>query len=87
MILLKQYVAGKTARSLLALTNVKKLTANLPESTFEIEIIDLLQHPELASVNGIIALPTTVRVDCEPVKKVIGDLSNLEVARLALDIF
>ena len=87
MILLKQYVAGKTARSLLALANVKKLTASLPESTFEIEIIDLFEHPELASVNGIIALPTTVRADCRPVKKVIGDLSNLELARLALDIF
>ena len=49
-------------------------------------MIDLLEHPELASINGIIAIPTTVRSDCEPIKKVIGDLSNLESARLALDI-
>ena len=86
MIMLKQYVAGKTARSLLALNNIKKLTATLHASAFEIEVIDLLEHPELASINGIIAIPTTVRSDCEPIKKVIGDLSNLESARLALDI-
>lgn len=86
MIILKQYIAGKTARSLLALNNIKKLTKNLSADSYDIEIIDLLEHPELASVNGIIAIPTTVRADCVPVKKVIGDLSDLELTRLTLDI-
>lgn len=86
MIILKQYVAGKTARSMLALNNIKKLTSELPENSYKIEIIDLYEKPELASVDAIIAIPTTVRADCNPIKKVIGDLTNLESARLALNI-
>lgn len=86
MIVLKQYIAGKSARSLLALSNIKKLTSLLSANDYTIEVIDLLEYPELASENHIIAIPTTVRVDCNPVKKVIGDLSQLESARLALDI-
>lgn len=86
MILLKQYIAGKSARSLLALSNIKKLTSLLPTDAYRIEVIDLLESPELASENRIIAIPTTVRTDCDPVRKVVGDLSQLESARLALDI-
>ena len=86
MISLKLYIVGQTARSLLALNNIKKLTVDLPANSFKIDIIDLLINPEFASVDGIIAVPTTVRTDCHPIKKVIGDLSNLESARLALDI-
>jgi circadian clock protein KaiB len=86
LISLKLYIAGQTARSMLALNNIKKLTAELSENDYEIKIINLLETPELASVDAIIAIPTTVRIDCTPVRKVIGDLSNLEAARLALDI-
>lgn len=86
MISLKLYIAGQTARSMLALNNIKKLTAGLSQDDYEIKVINLLENPELASADGIIAIPTTVRADCTPIRKVIGDLSNLEAARLALDI-
>lgn len=87
LITLKLYVAGQTARSILALGNIKKLTANLPVNSYQIDTVDLLINPELASIDAIIAIPTTVRTDCTPLRKVIGDLSNLESARLALDIY
>lgn len=87
MISLKIYTAGKTARSLLAINNIKKLVSDLPANSFKIDIVDLLINPELASIDGIIAIPTTVRTDCDPIKKVVGDLSNFESARLALDIY
>lgn len=87
MITLRLYIAGQTARSMLAQSNIKKLTAHLPSNSYALETIDLLQDPDLASKDLIIAIPTTVRTDILPIKKVIGDLSNLESARLALDIY
>ncbi|MES2547704.1 MAG: circadian clock KaiB family protein [Pseudomonadota bacterium] len=87
MISLKLYIAGQTARSILALNNIKKLTLDLPANAYQIDIVDLLKNPELASIDAIIAIPTTVRTDSEPTIKVVGDLSNLESARLALNIY
>ncbi len=87
MISLKLYIAGQTARSILALNNIKKLTLDLPANAYQIDIVDLLKNPELASIDAIIAIPTTVRTDSEPTIKVVGDLFNLESARLALNIY
>jgi circadian clock protein KaiB len=87
LIFLKLYIAGQTARSMLALNNIKKLIVDLPANSYQIDIIDLLENPELASIDAIIAIPTTVRTDSSPSRKVVGDLSNLESARLALNIY
>ena len=87
MISLKLYIAGQTARSILALNNIKKLTQDLAADSYQIDVVDLLENSELASIDAIIAIPTTVRTDSHPTIKVVGDLSNQESARLALNIY
>jgi circadian clock protein KaiB len=84
---LSLYVAGVIANSQLALRNLTQLcNEHLGEGNFEIEVIDLLKRPELAKADQILAIPTLVRKIPEPVKRVIGSLSNAERALLALDI-
>ena len=83
---LKLYVAGQTPRSLSAIVNLKKICkAHLP-GRYKIEVIDLQRHPEKASEHQILALPTLVRKLPEPVRKILGDLSNLEKALVSLDL-
>src|SRR3989339_227840 len=83
---LRLYVAGQTAKSEAALANLKKLCEEHLEGKYHIEIIDLLKHPQLASGDQIIALPTLVRKLPEPVRKIIGDLSNTEKVLVGLDL-
>ena len=74
---LRLYVAGQTPKSLTALANLKKLCEeNLDAETYQIEVVDLLENPELAVSDQILAIPTLVRLVPEPIKKIIGDLSN-----------
>lgn len=87
MIHLRLYIAGHTGRSMLAQSNIKKLLSHLSSESYTVETIDLLENSALASKHHIIAIPTTVRTDVAPIKKVIGDLSDLESARIALDIY
>ena len=83
---LRLYVAGQTARSLTAFANLKKICEEHLQSAYSIEVIDLLKDPQLAKGDQILALPTLVRKLPEPMKKIIGDLSNTERVLVGLDI-
>jgi circadian clock protein KaiB len=83
---LRLYVAGRTPKSILALTNLKQICEDHLQGRYEIEIIDLLENPQLAQGDQILALPTLVRRLPEPIKKIIGDLSNKERVLVGLDL-
>ena len=83
---LRLYVAGKTPKSVLAFTNLKQICEDHLQGRYEIEIIDLLENPQLASGDQILAVPTLVRRLPEPIKKIIGDLSNTERVLVGLDL-
>ena len=75
---LRLYVAGQTPKSLTAFANLKRICEEHLAACYEIEVIDLLKHPELAQSDQIIAVPTLVRKLPEPIKRIVGDLSNSE---------
>jgi circadian clock protein KaiB len=83
---LKLYVAGQTPKSIEALANLKKLCEEHLKGQFRIEVIDLMKNPQLAKGDQILAIPTLVRKLPEPIKKIIGDLSNTERVLVGLDI-
>ncbi|MBE9195872.1 circadian clock KaiB family protein [Synechocystis sp. LEGE 06083] len=83
---LRLYVAGQTSKSLTAFANLKRICEEYLNGQYQIEIIDLTQHPELAIEDSILALPTLVRKLPEPIKKIIGDLSNTEKVLVGLQI-
>ncbi|MDZ4760599.1 MAG: circadian clock KaiB family protein [Alphaproteobacteria bacterium] len=83
---LRLYVAGQTAKSLAALANLKSICETHLAGQYRIEIIDLMKTPHLAAGDQIIALPTLVRRLPEPIKKIIGDLSNEERVLVGLDV-
>ena len=73
---LRLYIAGQTPRSLTAISNLHQICEEHLTGRFDIEVIDLLQNPGLANGDKIIAIPTLVRTLPEPVRKIIGDLSD-----------
>jgi circadian clock protein KaiB len=83
---LRLYVAGQTARSMAALSNLKTLCDTHLAGRYEIEVIDLLVNPRLAAGDQILAVPTLVRKFPEPIRKIIGDLSNDERVLVGLDV-
>jgi circadian clock protein KaiB len=83
---LKLYVAGQTPRSLQAFANLKRICEEHLAGEYAIEVVDLLKNPQLAEGDQILALPTVVRKLPEPVRKIIGDLSNTERALVGLDL-
>ncbi len=83
---LRLYVAGQTPKSITAFANLKKLCEEHLEGRYRIEVIDLLINPTLAKGDQILAIPTLVRKLPEPVKKIIGDLSNTERVLVGLDL-
>jgi circadian clock protein KaiB len=83
---LRLYVAGKTPKSVLAFTNLKQICEDHLQDRYEIEIVDLLENPQLAQGDQILAVPTLVRRLPEPIKKIIGDLSNTERVLVGLDL-
>ena len=83
---LRLYVAGQTPKSVLAFTNLKQICEEHLLGRYEIEIIDLLENPQLARGDQILAVPTLVRRLPEPIKKIIGDLSNTERVLVGLDL-
>jgi circadian clock protein KaiB len=83
---LRLYVAGQTERSLRAIRNLTRICKEHLEGRYSIEVIDLLEHPQLAAGDQILALPTLVRRLPEPVKKILGDLSNEDRVLVGLDI-
>ena len=83
---LRLYVAGQTPKSVLAFTNLKQICEEHLQGRYEIEIIDLVENPQLARGDQILAIPTLVRRLPEPIKKIIGDLSNIERVLVGLDL-
>lgn len=84
--ILRLYVAGETQKSLTAFANLKKICEDHLANRYSIEVIDLIKQPQLAQNDQIVALPTLVRKLPEPIRRVIGDLSNLERVLVGMDL-
>ena len=84
--ILRLYVAGQTPKSMTAFANLKNICEEHLAGRYEIEVVDLLKNPTLASGDQILAIPTLVRKLPEPVRKIIGDLSNTERVLIGLDL-
>ena len=83
---LRLYVAGQTARSTAALANLRRICEERLAGKYSIEVIDLLERPQLAQGEQIVAIPPLERRLPEPVRKIIGDLSNTERVLIGLDL-
>jgi circadian clock protein KaiB len=83
---LRLYVAGKTDKSVTALNNLQRYCEEHLQGKYVIHVIDLLQQPQLAEGDQIFAIPTLVRKVPEPIRKIIGDLSNEEKVLVGLNI-
>jgi len=83
---LRLYIAGHTPKSVAALRNLQKYCETHLKGQYRIEVIDLLKKPQLAEGDQIFAIPTLVRKVPEPMRKIIGDLSNEEKVLVGLDI-
>jgi circadian clock protein KaiB len=86
MWVLRLYVAGQTPKSLTAFSNLKKICEEHLKSKYQIEVVDLVKTPALAKGDQILAIPTLIRKLPEPVRKIIGDLSNTERVLVGLNI-
>ena len=83
---LRLYVAGQTPKSMKALSNLKTLCETHLAGSYEIEVVDLIENPKLAAGDQILAIPTLVRRLPEPVRKIIGDLSDEQRVLVGLDL-
>jgi circadian clock protein KaiB len=83
---LRLYIAGQTPNSIAAIANLKKICQDQLQGKYRIEVIDLLEKPQLAKGDQIIAIPTLVRRLPPPVKKIIGNLSKTESVVVGLDL-
>ena len=83
---LRLYIAGQTPRSVAAFANLKKFCEEHLTGRYKIEVIDLIQHPQLAAGDQIVAIPTLVRKLPEPLRRIVGDLSNAERALVGLQL-
>jgi circadian clock protein KaiB len=83
---LRLYVAGQTAKSLAAFANLKRICETHLAGQYRIEVVDLTKTPQLAASDQILAVPTLVRRLPEPVRKILGDLSNEERVLVGLDV-
>ena len=84
--MLRLYIAGQSLKSMTAISNLKKICEEYLNGRYEIEVIDLLEYPELAGEHQILAIPTLLRVSPSPVRKLIGDLSNTERVLIGLNL-
>jgi circadian clock protein KaiB len=83
---LRLYVAGQTPKSLIALANLRRICDEHMNGQYDIEVIDLMENPQLAQRDQIVAIPTLVRELPSPLKRIIGDLSNTERVLVGLDV-
>lgn len=83
---LRLYVAGQTPKSVAALANLKRFCEEHLAGQYKIEVVDLVENPKLARSDQILAIPTLVRRLPEPIRKIIGDLSNTERVLVGLEI-
>ncbi len=84
--ILRLYVAGQTPRCVTAFNNLTRICEEYLRGKYQIQVIDLLENPKLAEGDQILAIPTLVRNLPEPVRKIIGDLSNTERTLVGLDL-
>lgn len=84
--ILRLYITGSTIRSALALSNLKKICKEYLEGRYELEVIDLYQHPSLAKGEQIIAAPTLIKKLPLPFRRIIGDMSDKEKVLIGLDL-
>jgi len=84
--ILKLYIIGSSAASELALRNLKEIISQESETIFQLEVIDVIKNPQLAEDDRILAVPTLIRKLPEPIRKIIGDLSDKEKVLLGLDL-
>lgn len=83
---LRLYVAGETPRSVAAIRNLKKICEEHLAGRYRIEVVDLLENPQLARGDQILAIPTLVRKLPSPIRKIIGDLSKTDRVLVGLDL-
>ena len=83
---LRLYVAGQTSKSIAAIANLKRIREQHMPVRYHIEVIDLMQKPQLAVNDQIVAIPTLIRKVPEPMKRIIGDLSATERVLIGLDL-
>ena len=83
---LRLYVAGQTPKSVAALANLRRICEEHLAGEYTIEVVDLLENPQLAQGDQIVAIPTLVRKLPAPMRKIIGDLSNTERVLVGLDL-
>ena len=83
---LRLYVTGRTAQSQRALENLRQICETDLKELYDLEVIDVLEHPKLAEHEKIIATPTLVKQLPEPVRKILGDLSDRDRVLLSLDV-
>jgi len=84
--ILRLYITGTTSRSVLALTNLKRICEENLEGRYELEVIDLYKMPGLAKDEQIIAAPTLIKKLPLPFRRIIGDMSNVEKVLMGLDL-
>ena len=83
---LRLYVAGQSPRSLAAFANLKKICEHHLQGRYNIEVVDLIKHPQLAAGDQILAIPTLVRKLPQPLRKIVGDLRDTEKALVGLQL-
>jgi circadian clock protein KaiB len=83
---LRLYVAGMSPRSTRAIANIKRICEGRLKGRYELQVIDLYQHPELAKEEQIVALPTLIRKLPEPLRRMVGDLSDIEKVLVGLEL-
>ncbi|MGA7216689.1 MAG: circadian clock KaiB family protein [Candidatus Sulfotelmatobacter sp.] len=83
---LRLYIAGQTPRSVSAFANLKKICEEHLQGRYNIEVVDLVKHPQLAAGDQILAIPTLVRKLPQPLRKIVGDLRDTERALVGLQL-
>jgi circadian clock protein KaiB len=83
---LRLYITGRTSNSLRAIENLRMICESKLSGSYEVEVIDVLEHPRLAEDEKIMATPTLVKCLPEPTRKIIGDLSDRQKVLLGLDL-
>lgn len=84
--ILRLYVTGSTPRSTRAIENIRRLLETELHNCYDLEVVDVYQHPEAASEHQILAAPTLIKLMPEPVRRIIGDLSDTERVLRGLDL-
>ena len=83
---LRLYVSGSTSKSALAIENIKRICEELLKNRYDLEVIDIYQQPSLARDEQIVAVPTLIKQFPPPVRRLIGDLSNVKKVLFGLDL-